>query len=232
MNDLLQRYATLLNTIDLWFSAMQRERPQEIVCSDGCSGCCRGLFDISLLDARLLQVGFELLPAATRTVVKGKAEFRLAELQKCWPNLAPPYLLNHMDDSAWVEMPEEDLTPCPLLGTDGRCLVYLHRPMTCRLHGLPQIDNSGEIFLGEWCSHNFIGMNPLQMEALRYDFHALFTTEFNLLRSFATQLCGLNSGEFDTFIPLALLIDYDQFPWREWVKIHPNVRHQHLEPNN
>jgi Fe-S-cluster containining protein len=216
MNELLQRYRALLTTLDLWFAARQAELPTAIVCSDGCSGCCRGLFDISLLDARLLRTGFDQLPAATRAVVQEKAQIRLAELQERWPNFAPPYLLNHMDDAAWTEMPDDDLTPCPLLDASGRCLVYDYRPMTCRLHGLPQIDSSGEIFLAEWCSRNFVGRNPLAMESLRYDFQQLFTAEFTLLRAFAKELCGRDSAELDTFIPLALLIDFAGFPWQEW----------------
>lgn len=218
MNELLRRYRALLTTIDRWFAARQAELPTAIVCSDGCSGCCRGLFDISLLDARLLRAAFAQLPPATRSEVTEKAAARLAELQQRWPDLAPPYLLNHMDDSAWTEMPEDDLTPCPLLDPAGRCRVYADRPMTCRLHGLPQIDQSGEIFLEEWCSRNFVGLKPLEMAALRHDFHGLFSAEFTLLRAFAQELCGLNSTELDTFIPLALLIDFDGFDWKEWGK--------------
>jgi Fe-S-cluster containining protein len=216
MNELLQRYRALLNTLDRWFTTKQSALPTAIVCRDGCSGCCRGLFDISLLDARLLRAGFEQLPAATRVVVQEKATARLTELQERWPGFAPPYLLNHMDDSVWTEMPVDDLTPCPLLDAAGRCLVYDDRPMTCRLHGLPQIDKSGEIFLGEWCSRNFIGMNPLEMDELRHDFQQLFTEEFTLLRAFAKELCNHDSAELDTFIPLALLIDFAGFPWHEW----------------
>jgi len=216
MNEILQRYRTLLETIDLWFAAKQAQLPHAIVCSDGCSGCCRGLFDISLLDARLLRAGFDQLPPATRADIVKKAEARLAELHERWPDFAPPYLLNHMEDDLWTEMPEDDLTPCPLLDAAGRCLVYAYRPMTCRLHGLPQIDSSGEIFLEEWCSRNFVGMNPLEMDELRHDVAQLFTAEFTLLRVFAKELCGLDRAEFDTFIPLALLIDFDDFPWKAW----------------
>ena len=216
MNELLQSYHALLTTLDRWFATRQAELPNAIVCADGCSGCCRGLFDISLLDARLLRAGFDPLPAATRVVVQEKAAARLAELQEHWPNFAPPYLLNHMYDDVWTEMPEDDLTPCPLLDAAGRCLVYEYRPMTCRLHGLPQIDKSGEIFLAEWWSRNFAGMNPLEMEGLRHDFQQLFTSEFTLLRAFAKELCNLDSAEIDTFIPLAILIDFDSFPWQAW----------------
>ena len=218
MNELLQRYRTLLATIDLWFAAKQDEMPNAIVCADGCSDCCRGLFDISLLDARLLRAGFDQIPALIRAGVVAKAEIRRAELQERWPDFAPPYLLNHMDDSLWTEMPEDDLTPCALLDSAGRCLIYDYRPMTCRLHGLPQIDKNGEVFLGEWCSRNFIGLNPLQIDKMRHDFRQLFTKEFTLLRAFAKELCGRDCAELDTFIPLAVLIDFEGFDWQAWAE--------------
>lgn len=216
MNEILLRYLHLLGRLDDWFAARQAEEPGAIVCADGCSGCCRGLFDISLLDARLLRAGFDLLPAATQATVAAKATTRLVELQSLWPDFSPPYLLNQMDDSLWTEMPEDDLAPCPLLDAAGRCLVYAYRPMTCRLHGVPQIDLRGEIYLGEWCSRNFIGQNPLERTSLRHDFQQLFMEEFTLLRAFAKELCGQERAEFDTFIPLAILIDFDTFDWKGW----------------
>lgn len=230
MHKILQRYRALLTTLDHWFAAQQGKMPEAIVCADGCSGCCRGLFDISLLDARLLRDGFDQLPAHIRAGVVAKAEARLVELQERWPGFVAPYLLNHMDDSLWIEMPENDLTPCPLLDSAGRCLVYADRPMTCRLHGLPQIDSSGEIFLGEWCSRNFAGLKPLEMTALRHDFQQLFTKEFTLLRAFAKELCGRDNAELDTFIPLAVLIDFAGFDWQGWAEAEQRPKPNKPEP--
>lgn len=220
MNNLLIRYQSLLSTIDQWFTTTQSKLPDAIVCVDGCCGCCRGLFDISLLDARLLRAGFDQLPAATQMVARHKAQIQLQKLQKNWPDFSHPYILNLMKDSVWIEMPENDLTPCPLLDENGHCLVYDYRPMTCRLHGLPQIDSSGEIFLEEWCSLNFVGLNPLDLQDLRHDLHNLFHEEFILLRTFAKELCALDSCELDTFIPLALLIDFGPFDWKNWGRLN------------
>lgn len=227
MDELLQQYRTLLETIDAWFAARQAEMPEAIRCLDGCSGCCRGLFDISLLDARLLRAGFDLLPADAQTAVRQRAQAQLAELQERWPGFASPFILNLMDDAAWVEMPEDDPAPCAFLDAGGRCLVYANRPMTCRLHGLPQIDLDGEIFLGEWCSRNFGGMNPLEIPALRADLRALFAREFELLQAFSVRLCGLSLRELDTLIPLAALLDFESFDWAGWAeKAHPALTRQ------
>ncbi len=207
---LISAYRDLLGEIDTWFeTCLQAAPPGLFACRKGCSACCRGLFDITLLDAFLLRVGFAQLPAATREQVLARCQPRLEELQQRWPQLQPPYLLNDLPDDSWTEMPEEDETPCPLLGDDGLCLVYAFRPMTCRLHGLPNIDLSGEDFSTDLCTLHSGDPHALPDSVLRWRFREAFTREFALLRAFTLQLTGEPTSEADTFIPLALLADYD-----------------------
>ena len=208
MESLLSRYKTLLETVDGWFADCIEQAGEQITCHAGCSACCRGLFEISLLDARLLQDGFALLDATLREQVLGKALQRVGELQAAWPEFRHPYILNRLPHEDWQEMPEDDPTPCPLLSTDGRCLVYAHRPMTCRLHGLPNIDCSGESFSDEYCTLNFKQADPLTMAGLRHPFRETFAREFDLLGEFSEGVFGRRQLELDTFIASALLIDF------------------------
>ncbi len=212
---LLNKYRRLLEEVDIWFAGcIERAAPGQIRCAAGCSACCRGLFDITLLDARLLQEGFRRLPAGDRQAVLQRARPRLAELAARWPSFGPPYLLNALPEAEWTAMPEDDATPCPLLGADGRCLTYAWRPLTCRLHGLPNIDLSGESFADTWCSLNFAGDNPLRHKALRWHFRDNFTREIQLFREFTRQLLGFPVNELDTFIPAALFIDFETTDWQ------------------
>ena len=217
INDILATYGQRLASIDQWFNACQEQFPEQIRCGQGCSGCCRGLFDITLLDAWYLKAGFDRLPEEMRKVPLTRAHGRLDELRRLWPDLGPPYVLNFRPDTAWGElMPDEDETPCPLLADDGRCLVYEHRPMTCRLHGLPLVDQSGEVMHDEWCTENFVQEDPLQLAALRGPFDALFREEVRLGRRFTEALLDMPVSELDTFIPLALLLDMTRFDWAGW----------------
>ena len=59
MNNLLDRYGALLGEVDVWFQTCSLRYPEQIVCRQGCSSCCRGLFDITLLDALYLKRGFD-----------------------------------------------------------------------------------------------------------------------------------------------------------------------------
>jgi len=216
MKAIIDTYRALLGEIDAWFeNCLASAPPGMLACRRGCSACCRGLFDITLLDALLLREGFAQLPSDTQKQVLARCRPRLLELQQRWPELANPYLLNILPDDSWTAMPEADQTPCPLLGDDHLCMVYAFRPMTCRLHGLPNIDLAGEDFSAELCTLHRGDPHTLPDAALRWHFRETFTREIRLLRELTLALCGTPTCEADTFIPLALLADYACFAGRE-----------------
>ncbi len=217
MDEILRRYGALLAEVDSWFASCIEKFDDAIACKAGCSECCRGLFDITLLDACYLKSGFDRLSETRRKAVLGKAHARLATMQGLWPEFSSPYLLNYRPEEEWEAlMPDDDETPCVLLNDKGKCLVYDYRPMTCRLHGLPLIDRLGEVIHDEWCTRNFPGDNPHELADLRWEFQALFRKELLLFRELTLRLFRKSFNELDTFIPTSLFIDFAGFPWEEW----------------
>lgn len=211
--ELLDRYRALLQEVDRWFSGCVEQYEDQITCRYGCTGCCRGLFDITLLDALLLRQGVELLAAPLRGEVNRKALLRLRELHERFPPFVPPWLLNVMPEERWEElMPDEDEVPCVLLSDTGSCLAYEHRPMTCRLHGLPLIDVGGEELFDEWCTLNFTSSDPRSLAGLRFRFNDLFAQELLLFREMARQLFGSPLNELDTLIPGAVVLEVQDLP--------------------
>lgn len=209
MDSVLEQYGGLLKEVDAWFTNASANYPEQIRCGKGCSGCCRALFDITLLDALYLQQGLIDLPHAVKERVLSKAELRVASIRTLWPEFSHPYLLNHRTEEEWQElMPEDDETPCILLDGNGICLVYDWRPMTCRLHGLPLIDIGGELMHEEWCTENFLGVDPLQLAGIKGEFDRFFREEVKLDRELSLLLFGKVIYELDTVIPAALLIDF------------------------
>jgi len=212
ITELLARYRELLKEVDTWFSQCSLVAGEQISCQRGCSACCRGLFDITLLDARLLRDGFEQLDTANKQMIKAAARQSIATIRTIWPDFDQPYLFNSYPEEEWdLVMPEEDENPCPLLGKNGLCLVYDSRPMTCRLNGIPMVDTSGEILFDEWCSLNFTSVDPLLIKGLRFHFNEIFTQEQLLFREFTRRLFSKAFNELDTIIPAAVLIDFDHF---------------------
>jgi Fe-S-cluster containining protein len=89
------------------------------VCSGCEESCCRTRFHHhTLLEFLYLREGFNRLPAALRERIRADAAAAAAAHE---PGARPG----------------ADSRPfCPL-NTEGRCVLYAHRPMICRLHGIP-----------------------------------------------------------------------------------------------
>ncbi len=215
--NILRNYGKLLQSVDEWFARSMASAGEAVQCGKGCSSCCRGLFDITLLDAYFLRQGFDRLSEPVKGLVLSRVRKQLNTLRSAWPEMAHPYILNTLSDEQSEQlMPEEDLTPCCLLGENGACLVYENRPMTCRLHGIPLVDVSGEIFQDVWCTRNFKDDDPLEMHDLRWSFRKCFQNELLIFREFTGGLLNQEINELDTCIPMAVLIDFDDFDWQRW----------------
>jgi Fe-S-cluster containining protein len=212
MTTLLDRYGELLGEVDVWFRRCLEQHADRIACCNGCSACCRGLFDITLLDAMYLKRGFDRLPDRQKRSILPNASARLEALSLINPKFREPWILNGIPEDEWeLLMPEEDETPCLLLSENGGCLVYDYRPMTCRLNGIPLIDVSGEEFFDEWCTMNFVDRDPRRIEDIRFGFTELFARELQLFQEFTKCLTGTSYNEIDLFIPSAILISRHSF---------------------
>jgi len=214
LSAVLKSYRNLLEEIDDWFTACQTQFPEQVFCRKACSGCCRGLFDITLMDAALLQQGMIQLATDQQQQILARSQVRAQELVRRWPDLPPSWVLNRLPDESWQQMPEDDPIPCPLLSATGECLAYRYRPMICRLHGLPNIDISGEDFSSELCNRNFPDRDPFVTKELRWKFRETFQAEIHLFEEFSRQLCGVALRELDTFIPCVPLIDFTHIDWQ------------------
>ena len=128
----------LFQQAERWFQRGQAALLESVPCRQGCTRCCYGPFAITLLDELELQQGLQTLPSQTRHDIQTRAQSQVAAMEVVFPRLTQA---RHLDQ--WSEHDVDDLVtrfgdlPCPALGSDGRCLIYAHRPITCRMMGLP-----------------------------------------------------------------------------------------------
>ena len=100
---------------------------------------------------------------------------------------------------------------CPFLGDAGECLIYEHRPLACRLEGVPMVDVNEGLF-GDWCELNFVeGIPDSALRDLAQDYNRIDASEETRSAAVARQ-AGLPDARAVTFIP-SVIAGYDSF-WR------------------
>lgn len=152
---ILSRYHALLARVDAWFHRVAGRFPAKVTCHRGCSDCCWGLFDVTPLDAALLREGLARLPAGEREDIRERARAVNAQVAAVEPRLEGRRTLAGLTD-AEVDAVIDALGPvrCPVLAPDGSCRLYDHRPMVCRLNGVPIVDTRGRVIQREGCFKN------------------------------------------------------------------------------
>lgn len=122
-----------------WEKAAARTRPGDLLCREGCFGCCLGSFEISLPEALVLGDAVSALPESRRTRVRERAARLVARGAASFPGDPVAGVLDpgrsEEQDAAYFDALEH--VACPLLDLpSGRCAVYESRPVTCRTYGL------------------------------------------------------------------------------------------------
>ena len=145
--------ARLVQIVDAAFADAARRSGDWLVCKPGCTQCCHGVFEITLLDAERLREGMKTL----RELDPQRADRVLTRAQQAVERLSPDFpgdaktgLLN--GDEVAFELFADD-EPCPALDPEtGRCDVYDARPITCRVFG-PPVKQEGGLAVCELCYH-------------------------------------------------------------------------------
>ena len=130
---LFRSYEYLVDKADAAFQRMEKEHAAHIKCERHCSDCCHAVFGLFLIEAAYLkqqfdQLGKEEIKAALLRC--SKAESDLKRLEKM--------LQTHEEDpDMQAYTMARGRVRCPLLDENEDCILYAHRPITCRVYGIP-----------------------------------------------------------------------------------------------
>lgn len=144
-------YRELLSQVDAWYRSVKERHPDQVPCTKGCRDCCIGLFDVSLADRDLLREGMAQAEPGIREDIRTRAEALMAQLRKVSPDLGDTL-------DGWSAEEIDDLcdeigdVECPVLGREGECRLYAHRPLTCRMSGVPVVDLKGNPVFPDGCA--------------------------------------------------------------------------------
>ena len=112
MSNAYEQYQRLVARVDTFGQTIGQRYPTQITCQAGCDGCCYQQFTVFAIEAHhLAQAVTDLAPEMRQHL--------LARLQPTDP---------------WRII--DTAAPCVLL-EHGRCSLYTHRPLICRMHGFP-----------------------------------------------------------------------------------------------
>lgn len=200
LDEILGEYRRLQDRIEQTFQSFRKHHPDiPLACGPGCTLCCHGLFEISLLDALVL----------TRDVIDGRvppdamerAQRLVREIEAAgWRT---PQLYHDFDEnSIGSGLSAFDLTGCPLLDDKGACSDYPDRPSICRFQGARWIDRRSDSELNSGCERN----SALSF-AIPFDFSGFDETEadlFEQIKAFAPCPSDWTLNEADTLVCSAL----------------------------
>ncbi|MBX3332361.1 MAG: YkgJ family cysteine cluster protein [Nitrospira sp.] len=133
--------STLFGKTARWFERVNASLLESLPCTKGCSGCCVGLFPVTILDRLEIQRGLRSFPDEHRRRIERAAAEQVTALTVAAPQLsANPFIDQWMEEDVDRIIERFEAWPCPALEPDGTCGLYEFRPLVCRSMGVPQDD--------------------------------------------------------------------------------------------
>jgi Fe-S-cluster containining protein len=133
LSPIFSSYELLVDIADQTFRDMEKEYESAMRCKRHCADCCHAVFGLFIVEAAYLKQQFDQLSKEEQTAAFlrcNDAEKGLKRLQKM--------LLAHENDPHMQDytMARQRIR-CPLLDDHHNCVLYAHRPITCRVYGIP-----------------------------------------------------------------------------------------------
>jgi Fe-S-cluster containining protein len=159
------RDSELIQIVDAALADATRRSGKWLVCREGCTQCCVGVFAINQLDASRLRRGLEDLETsdpARAARVRARAREAVGRLAGDFPGNPSTGVLDEGKAAARRFAKFANDEPCPVLDPEtGSCDLYPSRPMTCRVFGPPVRSEDG---LGV-CELCFVGASEGEIAA-------------------------------------------------------------------
>lgn len=131
VSPLFEKYDVLVAAADLAFREMRSQYPSCVRCEPLCSDCCHAVFGLFLIEAAYLRSQFEKLSRKARRQVALRAAKADKEMEKV------SRAAQNGGEAQGSYALEKVRVRCPLLNDRHECVVYKHRPITCRVYGIP-----------------------------------------------------------------------------------------------
>ncbi len=130
-------YEALRQVVDATFQRVQEEYGECVRCEIGCADCCHALFDLTLVEALYVNHQFHRhFDEPTRAALTEKLNVADRQTYKIKRDAYKRMEAGEGQETILDRVAEQRVR-CPLLNEDNRCDLYVFRPITCRLYGIP-----------------------------------------------------------------------------------------------
>ena len=130
---LFHSYELLQDKADEAFRKMEKEHGTCIQCEHHCTDCCHAVFGLFLIEAAYLKQQFDQLDSEG----KKEALLRCNESDRALKRLEKKLQVHENDPQMQAYTMARERVGCPLLSGKKDCVLYSHRPITCRVYGMP-----------------------------------------------------------------------------------------------
>ncbi len=200
-----RQYEALSQAADQVFAKVKAEYPQCVKCERECADCCHALFDLTLIEAMYLNDRFKArFKGEDREAALEKANRADRKIHKLKRNAFRELQAGKEENDILADLAAEKVR-CPLLNEQDLCDLYDHRPITCRLYGIPTSIGG----LGRTCAlSGFEGGKPYPTVDIDKIHSRLQEISGELLRDIKSR----NIKLVDLLMPLsmALMTDFDE----------------------
>lgn len=133
VDETLARYALLIEKADQAFVKIADDYSDCVTCKIRCSDCCHAVFGLFLIEAVHVRRQFCMLGEAEQAEVLKRAEEADQAIEAMQQRLEQEASKPGASNFALAK----ERIRCPLLTMEDECMLYEHRPLTCRVYGIP-----------------------------------------------------------------------------------------------
>lgn len=131
--DLIRTYEFLVDKADGAFLEIRESHGGCVKCEPHCSDCCHAVFGLFLVEAGYLKQQFDRIPPEQKREVLQ----RVNETERGLRRLESKMRAHGDDPAMQARILATERIRCPLLNEEQECVLYAHRPITCRVYGVP-----------------------------------------------------------------------------------------------
>ena len=130
---LFRSYDLLVDKADEAFKKTKELHGSSMACELHCADCCHAVFGLFLIEAANLKHHFDQLDMEK----KKQIILRCNETERGLKRLEKKLERYGEDPETQSSILAKERIRCPLLDENNECVLYAHRPITCRVYGIP-----------------------------------------------------------------------------------------------